>query len=126
MDLMPHDDLVMIKPVVLPSGTTAGGLHIPDTAEKDKPALGVVIKIGPGRIIKDGPLAGTRLPMSTKPETVVLFNRYSGHKFRLFDEEYIMLRDEQVLSTVKDAPDAIAPKPPAEVTPIKKRAGRKS
>jgi len=75
---------------------TAGGLFIPDTA-KEKPQKGTVIAIGPGKITDDG----KRQSMDVKVGNIILFDKYAGSKIRMDDEDYLIIRDEDILGIVE-------------------------
>ncbi|MFZ5907824.1 MAG: co-chaperone GroES [Nitrospirota bacterium] len=75
---------------------TAGGLYIPDTA-KEKPQKGTVVAVGPGRITDDG----KRQAMEVKVGDIVLFEKYSGSKIKIDDEEYLIIREEDILGIVE-------------------------
>jgi chaperonin GroES len=75
---------------------TSGGLFIPDSA-KEKPQRGTVIAIGPGRITEDG----KRQPMDVKVGDTILFDKYSGSKIKMNDEEYLIIREEDILGIVE-------------------------
>lgn len=71
---------------------TAGGLFIPDTA-KEKPQKGEVVATGKGRVTEDGKI----LPLEVKKGDKVLFGKYSGTELKLDGEEYLMMREEDLL-----------------------------
>ncbi len=71
---------------------TAGGLFIPDTA-KEKPQRGEIIATGKGRTTEDG----KTLPLEVKVGDKVLFGKYSGTELKLDGEEFLMIREEDVL-----------------------------
>jgi chaperonin GroES len=71
---------------------TAGGIFIPDTA-KEKPQRGEVIAVGNGRVSEDGK---TR-PLEVKAGDSVLFSKYSGTELKIGEEEYLMIREDDVL-----------------------------
>ena len=71
-----------------------GGLFIPDTA-KEKPMQGEVIAVGPGRFEKD-----KRVPMELKVGDKVLYGKYSGTEVTLDDEQFLILRESDVLAIV--------------------------
>ena len=73
-----------------------GGIIIPDTA-KEKPQEAAVIALGPGKVTKDG----TRQPMSVKVGDKILFGKYSGSEVKLDDEEYLIMREEDVLGILQ-------------------------
>ncbi len=75
---------------------TAGGLYIPDAA-KEKPQKGTVIAVGTGRITDDG----KRQPMEVKVGDTILFDKYSGSKIKMDNEEYLIIREEDILGIVE-------------------------
>lgn len=75
---------------------TAGGLYIPDTA-KEKPQRGEVVATGKGRVLEDG----KTLPLEVKVGERVLFGKYAGTELKLGGEEYLMIREEDVLGIVQ-------------------------
>jgi chaperonin GroES len=75
---------------------TAGGLYIPDTA-KEKPQKGTVIAVGPGKRAEDGKLQ----PMEVKAGDTVLFDKYSGSKITIDNEEHLIIRQDDILGIVE-------------------------
>lgn len=75
---------------------TSGGLYIPDTA-KEKPQKGTVVAVGPGKITDDG----KRQPLDVKVGDTILFDKYSGSKIKVNDEEYLIVREEDILGIVE-------------------------
>lgn len=75
---------------------TAGGLFIPDTA-KEKPQRGEIVAAGKGRITEDGKV----MPLEVKVGDKVLFAKYAGTEIKFSGEEYIMMREEDVLGIVQ-------------------------
>jgi chaperonin GroES len=73
-----------------------GGIIIPDTA-KEKPQEGEVMAVGPGKVTDDG----KRQPMSVKVGDKVLFGKYSGSEVKLGDEDYLIMREEDVLGVLQ-------------------------
>ena len=71
---------------------TAGGLIIPDTA-KEKPQRGEIVAAGKGRVTDDGKVT----PLDVKVGDKVLFGKYSGTELKLNGEEYLMMREEDIL-----------------------------
>ena len=69
-----------------------GGIIIPDTA-KEKPQQGEVIAAGEGKVREDG----TRQPLDVKAGDRVLFGKYSGSEVKIDDEEYIIMREDEIL-----------------------------
>ncbi len=75
---------------------TAGGLFIPDTA-KEKPQRGEIMAAGKGRVTEDGKI----LPLEVKTGDKVLFSKYAGTEIKLSGEEYLMMREEDILGIVQ-------------------------
>jgi len=73
-----------------------GGIIIPDTA-KEKPQEAEVIAVGPGKVTKDG----TRQPMGVKVGDKILFGKYSGSEVKLDDEEYLIMREDDILGVIE-------------------------
>ena len=73
-----------------------GGLYIPDTA-KEKPQEGEVIAVGPGKLNEDG----NRIPMEVKPDDRVLYGKYSGTEVKVDGDDYLILRESDILAIVQ-------------------------
>ena len=95
MKFKPLRDRVFVK-YLAEEEKTPGGLYIPDTA-KEKPQKGEVVAIGPGRITDDG----KRQPMEVKVGDIILFDKYSGSKIKIDDEEYLIIREEDILGIIE-------------------------
>lgn len=93
--IRPLSDRVVIK-TLDESEQMRGGLYIPDTA-KEKPSQGEVVAVGPGRISDDG----KRLDMDVKVGDRVLYGKYSGTDVTLAAEEFLILRESDVLAVIK-------------------------
>jgi len=74
--------------------TAKGGIIIPDTA-KEKPHEGEVMAVGTGKIEK-----GKRVPMDVKVGDRILFGKYTGNDITIDDQEYLILREEEILAKV--------------------------
>ena len=74
---------------------TAGGIYIPETA-KEKPQEGCVIAVGSGRKTDDG----KRIPLEVKSGDQILFSKYAGTELKLKGEEYLMIREDDVLGII--------------------------
>jgi chaperonin GroES len=94
MKFKPLRDRVFVK-YTSEDEKTAGGLFIPDSA-KEKPQKGVVIEVGPGRITDDG----KRQPLEVKVGDTILFDKYSGSKVKIDEEEYLIIREEDILGII--------------------------
>jgi chaperonin GroES len=91
MKLRPLHDRVIIKR--LESETkSAGGIVIPDNAA-EKPSKGKIIAVGPGKPIK----GGKHRPLAVKVGDTVLFGKYSGNEFKEGADEYVVLREEDII-----------------------------
>jgi len=90
--LKPLGDRVVVRPIEKEE-MTKSGLVLPDTA-KEKPQEGEVVAVGPGKLGEDG----KRLPMEVKEGDKVLFAKYAGTEVKLDDQEYLILRDTDVLA----------------------------
>ena len=73
-----------------------GGIIIPDTA-KEKPQQGKVIAAGKGKIKDDGKV----VPMDVKKGDLILFGKYGGQEIKLDGEEYLIMREEEVLAVIE-------------------------
>jgi len=80
------------------AGTTRGGLIIPDSA-KDKPQEGEVISIGKGKANEDGKV----FPIALKEGDRVLFGKYSGTEIKIDGEDFLIMKEEEVLGVVTGA-----------------------
>ncbi len=75
---------------------TAGGIIIPDTA-KEKPQQGKVIAVGTGIILKNG----KTVPLQLKPGDRVIFNKYGGTEVKFGDEDYLVMREDDILGIIE-------------------------
>lgn len=91
----PLHDYILVKRLE-EKESKKGGIIIPDTA-KEKPQEGEVVAVGPGKLTEDG----KRLPMDVKVGNRVLFSKYSWNEVRLNDEEYLILKESEVLGIIK-------------------------
>lgn len=94
--IRPLSDRLVIEPQEQES-KTAGGIVIPDTADKDKPMQGKVVAIGQGRYV-DGKL----LPLQVQVGDKVLFGKYSGTSIKLSATEYLVMREEDVMGIIEE------------------------
>jgi len=95
MKFRPLKDRLLVKYSDEPE-KSSGGLYIPDSA-KEKPQKGEVIAAGPGRITDDGKLQ----KMDVKVGDIVLFEKYSGSKINIDNEEYLIIKEDDVLGIVE-------------------------
>lgn len=90
--LKPLADRVVIK-VLSGEEKTQGGIVLPDTA-KEKPQEGEVIAVGPGKILDNG----SRVAPEVKKGDVVVFAKYSGTEVKYEGQEYLIIRDSDILA----------------------------
>ena len=88
-----HDRLVVRR--IEEKESVKGGIIIPDTA-KEKPQEGEVIAVGNGKVLD----SGTKVPMDVKAGDKVLFGKYSGTDIKINGEEYLILREDEVLAVI--------------------------
>jgi chaperonin GroES len=93
--IQPLADRIVVK-ALEETEQMRGGLYIPDTA-KEKPQQGEVIAVGPGRMTDDG----QRVPSELKTGDRVLYGKYSGTEVTVGDEQYLILRESDVLAVIK-------------------------
>jgi len=94
MKLRPLQDRVLVQRVEEET-TTKGGIIIPDTA-KEKPAEGKVVAVGNGKIGEDG----KRIALDIKKGDRILFGKYSGSEVKISGEEYLIMREDDVLGII--------------------------
>jgi chaperonin GroES len=95
MKVKPLNDRVLVKRIE-EAQVTKGGIVIPDTA-KEKPIEGRVIAVGPGKMSD----AGTRISLQLKEGDRILFGKYSGTEIKVEGEEYLMMREEDILAIIE-------------------------
>ncbi len=95
MQIRPLYDRIIVKRLE-EEKQTASGIVIPDTA-KEKPERGEVIAVGHGRLMQDG----STLPLQVKPGEKVLFGKYAGQTVKIEDEEFLVLKEEDVLGVIE-------------------------
>jgi chaperonin GroES len=100
MTLRPLHDRILIKRVE-EKETVKGGIIIPDTA-KEKPQEGEVVAVGHGKKNDKGEL----IALDVKPGERILFGKYSGSEIKIDDQEYLILREDEVLGVLESAKHA--------------------
>jgi len=93
----PLHDRILVRRVE-EAETTRGGIILPDTA-KEKPQEGEVVSAGKGKINEDGKVR----PLDVKEGDRILFGKYSGNEIKLDGEDYIIMREEEVLGIITGA-----------------------
>jgi chaperonin GroES len=94
LNLRPLGDRVVVKPLAREE-VTSSGIVLPDTAT-EKPQQGEVLAVGPGRILD----SGDRVVVDVKQGERVLFAKYSGTEIKLDQDEYLILRESDILAVV--------------------------
>ena len=95
MNLSPLHDRILIKRIE-EKEAAKGGIIIPDSA-KEKPQEGEVIAVGNGKKTEDGNI----IPLDVKAGDRILFGKYSGAEIKMDDEEFLILKEEEVLGIIE-------------------------
>ncbi len=95
MNVRPLHDRIIVQRIE-EGEQKIGGIIIPDTA-KEKPQQGKVIAVGNGKTRDDG----TRQPLDVKSGDTILFGKYSGQEIKLDGEEYLIMREDEVLAVIE-------------------------
>ena len=93
--IRPLHDRVLVKRLESDEEQVRGGIIIPDTA-KEKPQEAEVVAVGPGKIQDDG----KRQAMDVKNGDRILVGKYSGSEIKIDDEDYVILREDEILAVV--------------------------
>ena len=96
MDIRPLHDRVVVKRIE-ESETMQGGLYIPDSA-KEKPQQGEVVAIGKGKRTDDGKLIALDVQVGDR----ILFGKYSGNDIKLDGNEYLIMREDEILGVLSN------------------------
>lgn len=91
--LRPIDDRIVVKRIEEEKKST---IELPDTA-KEKPQQGEVVAVGPGKLLDNG----RRVAPSVKVKDKVLFGKYGGNEIKIEDEEYLILRENEILGKLE-------------------------
>jgi chaperonin GroES len=94
VNIRPLQDRVLVKRVEQEE-QVRGGIIIPDTA-KEKPQQAEVIAVGPGKFNDDG----KRTPVDVKQGDKILIGKYSGSEIRIDEEDFVILREDEILAVV--------------------------
>ena len=92
MSIKPLHDRVLIKRLEDAGEEIRGGIVIPDTA-KEKPQEGEVVAVGEGKVLE----SGETVKMSVKAGDRILLGKYSGTEVKIDDEEYLIMREDEIL-----------------------------
>ena len=100
VSLRPLHDRILVERIE-EEEQKVGGIIIPDSA-KEKPQQGKVIAVGAGKADKDG----KRIPLDVKDGDTILFGKYSGQEIKLDGEEYLIMREDEVLAIIDSGTSA--------------------
>lgn len=96
MKIKPLHDRILVKRIEEEEKTEAG-IIIPDTA-KEKPIMGKVIAVGQGKVLDNG----QRMSLSVKEGDKILFSKYAGTEIKMKGEEFLIMREDDVLAIIED------------------------
>ena len=99
MRIRPLYDRVVVKRVEDKETAMQGGLYIPDSA-KEKPQEGEVVAVGKGKRLEDGKLVALDVHVGDR----ILFGKYSGSDIKLDGEEYMIMREDEILGILDKGP----------------------
>jgi len=97
MNIRPLHDRIVVRRIEQKE-TMQGGLYIPDSA-KEKPQEGEVVAVGKGKRLEDGKV----VPLDLKAGDRILFGKYSGSDIKIDGEEYLIMREDEVLGVLEGA-----------------------
>lgn len=97
--IRPLADRVVVRPLTAEElGTvSASGIIIPDSAKKEKPEQGVVLKAGPGKWDEDGE---KRIPLEVKEGDTVIFSKYGYDEVKIADKEFFIVAESSILGVI--------------------------
>lgn len=96
MKVRPLGDRVLVRRLE-EEAKTKGGIIIPESA-KEKPQQGKIVAVGNGRTTEDGKV----IPLNVKTGEKILFQKYSGSDIKIEGDEYLILREEEILGIIED------------------------
>ena len=99
MNIRPLYDRIVVKRLEDEKENKIGGLFIPDSA-KEKPQEGEVVAVGKGKRLEDGKV----VPLDVEKGNRILFGKYSGSEIRIDGEEFLIMREDEVLGVLEVAP----------------------
>src|ERR1700753_2294980 len=98
MNIRPLYDRIVVKRVEAEAEKTHGGLYIPDSA-KEKPQEAEVVAVGKGKRLEDGKI----VPLDVQVGDRILFGKYSGSDIKINGNEYLIMREDEVLGILEPA-----------------------
>lgn len=96
MNIKPLGDRVVVKPIKKEE-ITASGIVLPDTVEKEKKAEGIIVAVGPGKILE----SGERATLEVKVGDRILFEKWGGEEVELDKVEYKILSSDKILAIIE-------------------------
>lgn len=94
MQIKPLSDHIFVE-AISEEKTTKGGIFIPESAE-EKPVMGKVIAVGPGKTSDEGKL----IPLNVKVGDKILFTKYSPSEIKIDEKEYLVIREDDILAII--------------------------
>ena len=94
MNIKPLSDRVVVEPLEA-EAKTSGGIYLPDTA-KEKPQMGKVVAVGPGKVSD----SGQKIPMEVKVNNKILYGKYSGTDVNIEGKDYLIMRESDILAII--------------------------
>ena len=95
MNVRPLHDRIVVRRLEESAQQQIGAIIIPDSA-KEKPQQGKVYAVGSGKVKEDG----TRQPLDVKDGDTILFGKYSGQEIKIDGEEYLIMREDEILAVL--------------------------
>jgi chaperonin GroES len=99
MDIRPLHDRIVVKRIEDKNETLQNGLYIPDSA-KEKPQEAEVVAVGKGKRLEDGKI----IPLDVQVGDRILFGKYSGSDIKINGNEYLIMREDEVLGILESVP----------------------
>jgi len=99
MDIRPLYDRIVVKRIEDKNETLQNGLYIPDSA-KEKPQEAEVVAVGKGKRLEDGKI----IPLDVQVGDRILFGKYSGSDIKINGNEYLIMREDEVLGILESVP----------------------
>jgi chaperonin GroES len=96
LKLQPLNDRVVVKREDS-EDKTKGGILLPDSA-KEKPQRGIIVSVGNGRLLDDGTRGGLQVKVNDR----VIFTSWAGETFKIGDDEYLLMKEEDILAVLED------------------------
>jgi chaperonin GroES len=94
MEIKPLSDRVVVEPLEAEE-KTSGGIYLPDTA-KEKPQMGKIIALGPGKVSD----SGEKIKMQVKKGDKILYGKYSGTEVQFAGKDYIIMHESDILAII--------------------------